>query len=99
MPKTGYALREQFRDTLGHFWSESFGQIYPALAELERQGLVDRRTHEGSRSATFGVTGAGIARLREHLAEPPQKSKPRNGLMLRLFFGSQLGAECSQLVF
>ena len=43
MPMTGYALRNEIRDTLGHFWSESFGQIYPALAELERQGLVERR--------------------------------------------------------
>jgi DNA-binding PadR family transcriptional regulator len=32
MPMTGYALREAIRDVLGHFWSESFGQIYPTLA-------------------------------------------------------------------
>jgi DNA-binding PadR family transcriptional regulator len=99
MPMTGYALREQIRDTLGHFWSESFGQIYPALAELERQNLVERRPSEGSRSTTFGITKEGIARLRELLAEPPQESKPRNGLMLRLFFGSQLGPNaCKELV-
>ena len=40
---TGYALREAIRDVLGHFWSESFGQIYPTLAELERAGHVQRR--------------------------------------------------------
>ncbi|WP_411722563.1 PadR family transcriptional regulator [Mycetocola sp.] len=33
MPMTGYTLREEIRDTLGHFWSESFGQIYSTLAE------------------------------------------------------------------
>jgi DNA-binding PadR family transcriptional regulator len=99
MPMTGYALREHVRDTLGHFWSESFGQIYPTLAELERQNLVDRRPSEGSRSTTFAITAAGIARLRALLAEPPQESKPRNGLMLRLFFGAQLGADaCAGLV-
>lgn len=99
MPMTGYALREQIRDTLGHFWSESFGQIYPTLAELERQNLVERRPSEGTRSTTYGITDAGIARLRELLAEPPQESKPRNGLLLRLFFGAQLGADaCKQLV-
>lgn len=99
MPMTGYALREQIRDTLGHFWSESFGQIYPALAELERQALVERQTPDGSRSNTFAITEAGLARLRQLLAEPPQPSKPRNGMMLRLFFGSQLGPEaCTELV-
>ena len=98
-PMTGYALREEIRDTLGHFWSESFGQIYPALTELERNGLIERRQAEGSRSNIFSITGAGITRLRELLAEAPQPSKPRNGLMLRLFFGAQLGPEaCRQLV-
>jgi hypothetical protein len=35
-------LREAIRDVLGHFWRESFGQIYPALAGLERKGFVQR---------------------------------------------------------
>jgi DNA-binding PadR family transcriptional regulator len=96
---TGYALREEIRDTLGHFWSESFGQIYPALADLERKGLVERRSAESSRTSKFAITEAGIQRLRELLAEPPLASTPRNGLMLRLFFGAQLGPEaCRQLV-
>jgi DNA-binding PadR family transcriptional regulator len=99
MPMTGYALREEIRDTLGHFWSESFGQIYPALAELERQELVERKSPEGSRSTTFGITEAGLARLRALLAEPAQTAKPRNGVMLRLFFGSQLGPQaCTEIV-
>ena len=37
------------------------------------------------------LTSSGLARLRELLAEPPQMAPPRNGLMLRLFFGRQLG--------
>jgi DNA-binding PadR family transcriptional regulator len=99
MPMTGYALREEIRDTLGHFWSESFGQIYPALAELERQLLVERSAGDGSRSHTFSITPAGLLRLHELLAEPPQNGKPRNGLLLRLFFGAQLGPDaCKQLV-
>ena len=99
MPMTGYALREQIRDTLGHFWSESFGQIYPTLAVLEDQGLVERHPSDGSRSTTYGITEAGTARLRELLAEPPREPKPRNGLMLRLFFGAQLGTDaCRELI-
>jgi DNA-binding PadR family transcriptional regulator len=97
-PMTGYALREQILSTLGHFWSESFGQIYPALAQLERQDLVERKV-SGSGSSNFAVTPAGLARLRELLAEPPQVAKPRNGVLLRLFFGRQLGPErCRELV-
>ena len=92
-PLTGYALREEIRDSLGHFWSESFGQIYPALAELERTGLVERTEGTDSRSTPYGITAAGRARLRELLAEPPQQTRPRNGLLLRLFFGGELAPE------
>ena len=98
-PMTGYALREQIRDALGRFWAESFGQIYPALAELEREGLIERQTALRAGSSTFALTPQGSLRLRELLAEAPQPVKPRNGVLLRLFFGRQLGEEaCRQLV-
>jgi DNA-binding PadR family transcriptional regulator len=96
-PMTGYALRQAIRDVLGHFWSESFGQIYPALSSLEEHKLV-RRGGDG-RSAPYTITAAGRRRLRELLAQPVQHVPPRNGLLLRLFFGRQLGAPaCRQLV-
>ncbi len=99
LPMTGYALREEIRAVLGHFWSESFGQIYPALAELERQQLIERRGADGSRSSVFAITPAGTARLRELLSAPVQPVRPRNGLLLRLFFGRQLGpGACRTLI-
>ena len=98
-PMTGYALREAIREVLGHFWSESFGQIYPTLAGLERAGLVRRLGSERTGASTFVITAAGTARLKELLAQPIQQAPARNGLMLRLFFGRQLGpAACRSLV-
>ncbi|MCB5273908.1 hypothetical protein BJG92_01434 [Arthrobacter sp. SO5] len=99
MPMSGYALREEIKNTLGHFWSESFGQIYPALAELQREGLVRRQDDVSGRSSPYDITAAGTARLLELLSEPPQHNKPRNGVLLRLFFGRQLGpAACRRLI-
>jgi DNA-binding PadR family transcriptional regulator len=98
-PMTGYAVREAIRDVLGHFWSESFGQIYPTLAELEHQGHVRRHGSKRPGSSSFAITAAGRRRLRALLAEPIQPEPPRNGLMLRLFFGRQLGPDaCRALV-
>jgi DNA-binding PadR family transcriptional regulator len=37
----GYEIRSQLRDRLGVWANVSFGAIYPALARLERQGLVE----------------------------------------------------------
>ena len=98
-PATGYALREAIRDVLGHFWSESFGQIYPALAELERQAQVQRSGGSRSGSSIFTITASGTARLRELLSEPVQAVPPRSGLLLRLFFGRTLGQQgCRSLI-
>jgi DNA-binding PadR family transcriptional regulator len=94
MPMTGYALRETIREVLGHFWSESYGQIYPTLAALEQQGQVERgSTGRRPGSSTFVITWSGRTRLRELLAQPIQPVPPRNGLLLRLFFGRTLGVD------
>lgn len=98
-PMTAYALREAIRDVLGHFWNESFGQIYPTLTALEGSGLVQR--HGGARAgtSTFAITQPGVVRLRELLVEPVTAPRPRNGLLLRLFFGRTLGAPaCRELL-
>ncbi|MGL5931023.1 MAG: PadR family transcriptional regulator, partial [Dermatophilaceae bacterium] len=89
-PMTGYEVRRLITETLGHFWSESFGQIYPALARLERDGFVRRSGAGRTSGSALEITAAGTARLRELLAEPHVSTPPRNGLLLRLFFGSQL---------
>lgn len=98
-PMTGYAVRAAITQTLGHFWSESFGQIYPTLTELTARGEI-RPTEPGRTSGSrFELTDAGRSRLRELLAEPAAVSPPRNGLLLRLFLGGQLGsAHCRVLV-
>ena len=98
-PMTGYALREAIREVLGHFWSESFGQIYPTLAELERAEHVQRLGSGRTGASTYAITPSGTARLKQLLAQPVQPVPPRNGLLLRLFFGRQLGPEaCRSLV-
>jgi DNA-binding PadR family transcriptional regulator len=98
-PMTAYALREAIRDVLGHFWSESFGQIYPTLRILEDAGHVERRDGARAQSSVFAITNTGRAHLLDLLLEPPQESPPRNGLLLRLFFGRILGpARCRDLL-
>jgi DNA-binding PadR family transcriptional regulator len=98
-PMTGYALRDAIRTHLGAFWSESFGQIYPALARLRADRLVAADDGERTGSSTYRLTASGRARLVELMREPPARTPPRNGMLLRLFFGDVLGAAaCRELV-
>lgn len=88
-PATGYEVRRRIERSIGNFWSESFGQIYPALNKLLKQGLVSA-TEEGKKGRKiYSLTPLGRERLEQWLAIPPQPTKPRNELLLKLFFGAQ----------
>jgi len=87
-PMTGYELRQVITTVLGHFWHESFGQIYPTLAALEEDGLVRAAPGDRAHSRRFTITDAGRAELATLLAEPPVAQPPRNGTLLRVFFGA-----------
>lgn len=89
-PMTGYRLREAIAESVGHFWRESYGQLYPALREIEQQGLVvaDRVPGDGRRQVQYRITDAGRAELRAWLAEEPESvTSTRSELLLKVFFG------------
>lgn len=98
-PMSGYAVRAAITGTLGHFWSESFGQIYPTLARLETEKLVVRDGEGRTSGSTYRLTAAGRRRLVALLHEPIAPAPPRNGTLLRLFFGGLLGEDaCAEIL-
>jgi len=91
-PMSGYDIRRNLEESLSHFWSESFGQIYPTLKRLESARLiapVRQPASDTRRRKLYTVTAAGRARLRAWLSEPPRPQPPRNELLLKLFFGRE----------
>jgi DNA-binding PadR family transcriptional regulator len=87
---TGYEVRQAITTVLGHFWHESYGQIYPTLTELEADGLIAGSPAERPGSRRYRLTRMGRSHLRALLAEPASPHPPRNGTLLRVFFGRQL---------
>ena len=89
-PMSGYDIRRNLEESLGHFWSESYGQIYPTLKKLEAARLIAaarQAAPDTRRRKLYTLTAAGRARLRMWLSEPPKPQPPRNELLLKLFFG------------
>ena len=41
---TGYDIKKRIDGTIGFFWKGSFGSIYPSLGEMEKQGLVQKKS-------------------------------------------------------
>ena len=89
-PMSGYQLRLTIARTIGNFWQESFGQIYPALRRMEKDGLVvcTEATEAGRReSKVYALTDAGRVRLEEWLGMPCERQVMRNELLLKVFSG------------
>src|SRR5947209_2707072 len=90
-PMSGYELREFIASSIGNFWAESFGQLYPALKRLQSQHLAhSSETKQGKRrKITYTLTPAGHDRLRSWLDQPAAPQVPRSELLLKLFFASE----------
>ena len=97
--QSGYDMRRTIQGSVGYFWGESYGQIYPTLKRLASDGLITPRGRvETGRAAQgrggrqeYTLTAAGHARLREWLALPYREDPPRDEFLLKLFFGREAG--------
>jgi DNA-binding PadR family transcriptional regulator len=72
-PRNGYGLMQEIEDRSEGAWRPSPGSIYPALAQLEDEGLVGPADGEGESGKTFTLTDAGRAHVeenRERLGSP-----------------------------
>ena len=95
-PMSGYDLGLSIRGSVGHFWNESYGQIYPNLKKLAAGGWVSSKAERQKGKPDrriYSITEKGRERLRNWLAVPPQPEIPRNEMLLKLFFGEQVPAE------
>jgi PadR family transcriptional regulator, regulatory protein AphA len=90
---TGYEIKAFVDQTARYFWAASYGQIYPELKRLERQGLVRGRPEpSGGRARTvYELTEAGAATLRQWLdSDEEPLYELRDEGMLKLFFSDSL---------
>lgn len=84
-PMSGYGLARLFERTLARAWPARHPQIYPALAELERQQLLRVVETGPRRRKTYAVTEAGVAEVQRWLRETTPDRTVRNETILRLF--------------
>lgn len=101
-PMSGYDLRKIFTSTAMGSFSDSPGAIYPALARLEKQHLIEGSVAGSAalrRRRTFRLTAAGLQALQDWLRAPVSPDDMVRGvdtLMLRFAFMDQVfGAEQS----
>jgi len=64
-PRNGYTIMQEIEERSNGVWRPSPGSVYPALAQLEDEGLI--RSEESDGRKRFAITDSG----RELLAERP----------------------------
>jgi DNA-binding PadR family transcriptional regulator len=62
-PRNGYQIMQEIEQRSGGVWRPSPGSVYPALAQLEDEGLVRLEERDGRR--TYFLTDAGNAYVEE----------------------------------
>jgi DNA-binding PadR family transcriptional regulator len=93
-PLSGYDIRRIYAQSMGNFWSESYGHIYPILKRLEEEGLA---THEVVRQGgkpdrnVYTITDAGRTEVRAWLAQPSDTHKERVEVLLKVFLSWETG--------
>ena len=68
-PRNGYQIMQEVQERSGGIWSPSPGSVYPALQQLEDEGLI--RTQESDGRKLFAITDEGRALLDERGADRP----------------------------
>ncbi|MGB0889192.1 MAG: PadR family transcriptional regulator [Solirubrobacterales bacterium] len=63
-PRNGYQLMQEIENRSDGVWRPSPGSVYPALSQLEDEGLVKATEAEGRKA--FELTSEGSAHVSEH---------------------------------
>ena len=85
-PRTGYELLKHFEQSLAYAWPASHSQIYPELARLRDDGLIEQTGSGARNSKTYAVTDAGLEEVRRWLRETEPDRRVRSDGALRIFF-------------
>ncbi len=94
---TGYDIKKRIDGAISFFWKGSFGNIYPALKNMETQGLITKiETSVGGREKSiYQITESGRRLLGDWLKAEQVHNELRYETLLKLFFGGAGGRDIS----
>ena len=98
---SGYEIKKEIEEGLfSHFIEASFGSIYPALTQLNAEGLVTLRAEEQTSrpdKKVYAITDAGRASLAKNIAVIPARDKYKSEFLFEMLFQHLLPHEFLRL--
>lgn len=92
-PMSGYDLTRAFDRTLANVWSASHSQIYPELARLAADGLIQQVASGPRGRKVYSATEAGRAEVVRWLREDDPARELRVEALLQGFFYWMVGTD------
>ena len=93
---SGYDMKKLFESSFGHFFPAGYGSIYPALATLARNGLVEFELvpQDGKPDRkVYSITEKGREALMEGLANENPSHKLRSEFLATTWFANLMSDE------
>lgn len=90
---TGYEIKKHFEEAFSHFFAAGYGSIYPALASLTNDGLVECTSITQEKrpdKKVYSITELGRTALLETLLATPPRHKIRSEFFVLLYFADLL---------
>ena len=95
-PASGYDMKKCFESLFGHFFPAGYGSIYPALATLARNGMVEFEEvpQEGKPDRkVYSITDKGREELAKGLSNPRPTHKVRSEFLAMMCFAHLMSEE------
>lgn len=95
-PMSGYDMKKYVDESIGHFWQENYGYIYPTLSKLQKEKMVSCKTirQQGKPNRRlYSLTSRGKSELRKWLKEPVDQIPVRNELLLKMSFAKNISTD------
>jgi DNA-binding PadR family transcriptional regulator len=91
-PRSGYEIKQLVDNSARFFWAASYGQIYPELKRLERDGLITGSdSAQGARQRTVHkLTPKGRKAAKRWIDQEPEVYELRDEGLLALFFAGSI---------
>lgn len=91
---SGYEIIKMIQSSTNHFWSESEGQIYPALNQCVKDGFATCKEEKSKKTQRtkkiYSITTKGKNEFVTWLKKSPQTTLIRNEFLLKIFFGGYI---------
>lgn len=96
MSGSGYDIKKFCDSSIGHFWNENFGHIYPVLQKMEQDELVTKKVEQTKGKPdknVYSITVKGKNELEEWLKLPIEREPFRSELLLKIFMSKDIPIE------